>query len=193
MSVLNSLKSVVVLFLHKGFKTFPVCFLYRGTDIGSCLLTLGFILASEMTISWSAIPGNMLTLFTKVGLEVRKRSRTLPPLMGSLTSSSKEIKVFIVGGRTRPHWRHMIMVPGKGHIATLYCDVPTEKVIFKGERMHVRIWSKGPSISLVCICRLCFFTYMCFQRENCRWIHVLSATFNTESMEKCNTPLHFVI
>ena len=27
----------------------------------------------------------------------------------------------------------------KGHIATLYCDVPTEKVIFKGEQMHVRI------------------------------------------------------
>ena len=25
----------------------------------------------------------------------------------------------------------------KGHIATLYCDVPTEKVIFKGEQMHV--------------------------------------------------------
>ena len=27
----------------------------------------------------------------------------------------------------------------KGPIATLYCDVPTEKVIFKGERMHVRM------------------------------------------------------
>ena len=27
----------------------------------------------------------------------------------------------------------------KGPIATLYCDVPTEKVIFKGEQMHVRI------------------------------------------------------
>ena len=33
------------------------------------------------------------------------------------------------------------------------------KVIFKGEQMHVRIWSHGPSISLVCICwvRLRFF------------------------------------
>ena len=28
---------------------------------------------------------------------------------------------------------------------------------------------------------------MCFQGENCGWIRVLSATFNTESMEKCNT------
>ena len=27
----------------------------------------------------------------------------------------------------------------KGPIATFYCDVPTEKVIFKGEQMHVRI------------------------------------------------------
>ena len=27
----------------------------------------------------------------------------------------------------------------KGHIATLYCDVPTEKVIFKGEQMHAWI------------------------------------------------------
>ena len=27
----------------------------------------------------------------------------------------------------------------KGPIATLYCDVPTEKVIFKGEQVHVRM------------------------------------------------------
>ena len=27
----------------------------------------------------------------------------------------------------------------KGSIATFYCDVPTEKVIFKSEQMHVRI------------------------------------------------------
>ena len=27
----------------------------------------------------------------------------------------------------------------KGHIVNLYCDVPTVKVIFKGEQMHVRI------------------------------------------------------
>ena len=54
----------------------------------------------------------------------------------------------------------------KGHIATLYCDLPTEKVIFKGEQMHIRIWSNGTSTSLVCICRLCFFTYMFFQVEN---------------------------
>ena len=47
----------------------------------------------------------------------------------------------------------------KRHIATLYCDVPTEKVIFKGEQMHVRIWSNGPSTSLVCICRHCFFFF----------------------------------
>ena len=29
--------------------------------------------------------------------------------------------------------------PWKGPIATFYCDVPKEKVIFKGEQMHVRI------------------------------------------------------
>ena len=63
-----------------------------------------------------------------------------------------------------------------------------KKTIFKGEQTHVRIWSNGPSASLVCICRLCFFTYMCFQGENCGWIHVLSATFNTESMEKMKHP-----
>ena len=50
----------------------------------------------------------------------------------------------------------------KGPIATFYCDVPTEKVILKGEQMHVRIWSNGPSTSLVCICRLRFFTYVWF-------------------------------
>ena len=31
----------------------------------------------------------------------------------------------------------MINLFQKGHIATLYCDVPTEKVIFKGEQMHI--------------------------------------------------------
>ena len=31
------------------------------------------------------------------------------------------------------------LIPAKGPIATFYCDVPTEKVIFKGEQMHVRI------------------------------------------------------
>ena len=81
----------------------------------------------------------------------------------------------------------------KGPIATSYCDVPTEKVIFKSEWMHVRIWSNGPSTSLICISQLRFFTYMCFQREKCGWIHVLSATFNPESMGKWNIPVHFMI
>ena len=70
----------------------------------------------------------------------------------------------------------VFLLSSKGPIATLYCDVPTEKVIFKGEQTYVRIWSNGPSTSLVCICWLCFCTYMCFQGGNCGWIHVLSAT-----------------
>ena len=33
----------------------------------------------------------------------------------------------------------VIRIWHNGPIATFYCDVPTEKVIFKGEQMHVRI------------------------------------------------------
>ena len=40
--------------------------------------------------------------------------------------------ILLNGGLLKP-------LGNKGHIATLYCDVPMEKVIFKGEEVHVRI------------------------------------------------------
>ena len=73
----------------------------------------------------------------------------------------------------------------KWRIATLYCDVSTEKANFEGEQMHVRIWSNGPSISLVCLLHL----YAKMVAENLYCLPRL--TF--ESMGKWNTPIWFCI
>ena len=48
-----------------------------------------------MTVSWSEIPGTTLTLSTKVGLLVRKRSRILFSLVGSDTIWVRQLS-FIV-------------------------------------------------------------------------------------------------
>ena len=45
-----------------------------------------------------------------------------------------------------------------------------KKVIFKGEQMHVRIWSNSPSISPVCICRLRFF-HLCVILGRKLWLN----------------------
>ena len=69
----------------KALKPDQLAFLSRSTFWGNCLLCLGFTFTSAATILWSAIPGETVSLFTRVGFEVWKRSRTLSPRVGSVT------------------------------------------------------------------------------------------------------------
>ena len=82
---------------------------YRKTFLGLDLFNLGrvFMVTNGNGIpSWSLIPGITLTLSTRLGFDVRKRSRMLDPRVGSLTTCSSPKSLIISN-----NWRHK---PGLG-------------------------------------------------------------------------------
>ena len=60
-------------------------FLNWDTFRGNCLLGFGLTSTFAITTLWSAMPGETVTSFTRVGLEVRKMSRTFSLRVGSVT------------------------------------------------------------------------------------------------------------
>ena len=118
---------------------------------------------------WSVVFGVIaLSIFNQILLNFNtfNHFKVVKCLQMTKTKHYVSCLLFVTFRRQKANVRtcnHADLSNSKGHIATSYCDVLTEKIVFKGEQMHVRIWSNGLSTSLVCIYRLCFFTYMCFQ------------------------------
>ena len=77
-------------------KSVQLDFLNRGTFRVTCLLVVGLTFTFVTTMSWSAIPGEVLMSSNGVWFEVRKKSMTSLPLVGSLTICTKKGDEFFI-------------------------------------------------------------------------------------------------
>ena len=58
--LMEAMQDFCFFFSHVALETSPVCPVNKVIFRGICLLTLGFVLTFATTMSWSAIPSNIL-------------------------------------------------------------------------------------------------------------------------------------